>query len=133
MIHKSKIPIYYGELHVVITEDFTKYGCFNKSVNDYKAIATCVNEGKSHWSIFINPKYIDEHSVIAHESLHVVGYIFASIKCKMDLDNDEPQCYLLGWVVDEVYKAISKYKNVLKLKQEKNGKATKTNSVDSKK
>lgn len=107
MLYKAKVPIYYGELHVIISDDFTKHGRFDKSVNDYKAIATTIGESK--WGIFINPKHINEHSVIAHEALHIVGYIFESIKCKMDLDNDEPQCYLLGWVVEQTYKAIKKY------------------------
>lgn len=110
MIRKSKIPIYYGHLHVIIAGDFTKHGKFLPSVNDYKAISTCMNEDESYWGIYIHPQYIDDHGTIAHEALHIVGYIFNSIKCKMDLDNDEPQCYLLGWVVDEVYKAIDKFK-----------------------
>lgn len=107
MIYKTKIPIYYGEFHMIIEDDFTKHGRLDKSVNEYKALSTSV--GGSKWAIFIHPLYIDDHSLIAHEALHIVGYIFSSIKCKMDLDNDEPQCYLLGWVVDEVYKAIAKY------------------------
>ena|SRR3982751_3589708 len=107
---KIFVPIYYGELHIVIADDFTKWHNLDKSVNDYKALSTCINEKDSHWAIFIHPEYLDDHGLIAHEALHIVGYIFACIKCKMDLDNDEPQCYLLAWVVGEVYKAICKYR-----------------------
>lgn len=112
--HKVKIPLYYGELHVIIADDFTKHAKLDKSVNDYKAISTCVDDRYSHWAIFINPLYIDDHSLIAHEALHIVGYVFSSIKCKMDLDNDEPQCYLLAWVVNQVYGAVNKYKSLRK-------------------
>ncbi len=116
MIYKSKIPIYYGELHIIIADDFTKHGNFKECVNEYPAFSTPIDKDNWIYGIFINPKRIDDHSLIAHEALHIVGYIFASIKAKMDVDNDEPQCYLLGWVVDEVYKAIKKYKkNIIQI------------------
>lgn len=109
-IHRVKVPLYYGELRVIIADDFTKYGNFNNSVNDYPAISTIINDKKCHWGVFINPNSIDDRGLIAHEALHIVGYVFQTIKAKMDIDNDEPQCYLLGWVVDEIYKAVEKYK-----------------------
>ncbi len=114
MTHKVKIPIYYGHLHVIIADDFTKHGNYKKSINEYPAFSNIVDKKNWHYGIFIKPNRIDDHSLIAHEALHIVGYIFNSIKCKMDIDNDEPQCYLLGWVVDEVYKAIDKFKKKIK-------------------
>lgn len=52
--------------------------------------------------------WIDEKSnissgVIAHEAKHLVNKIFIDICCELDRYNDEPECYLLGWVVDEIH------------------------------
>lgn len=46
--------------------------------------------------------------IIAHESKHLVNQIFKEIRQKLDVDNDEVECYLLGWIVDEVAKIKSK-------------------------
>ena len=43
-------------------------------------------------------------SIIAHEALHITNNIFRSINAEADLDNDEPQCYLLEWVVKQIHK-----------------------------
>ncbi len=37
-------------------------------------------------------------SNIIHESNHVVFEIFSYCGCKLDFDNQEPFCYLAGWV-----------------------------------
>ena len=42
--------------------------------------------------------------LIAHEACHVVNAVFKSKGVELDLEQDEPQAYLLGWVVDEIHK-----------------------------
>lgn len=42
--------------------------------------------------------------VIAHEAKHLVNHVFTNIHCELDRYNDEPECYLLGWIVDEIHK-----------------------------
>lgn len=41
--------------------------------------------------------------VIAHEAFHLTCHVFDERGIKPDLDNDEPQAYLLEWVVDRIY------------------------------
>ena len=43
---------------------------------------------------------------VAHEVKHVVNFIFAYVGYELAVDNDEVECYLLEWLVDEVYKLI---------------------------
>lgn len=44
--------------------------------------------------------------VVAHEAAHVVNMIFDDHLIKLDINNDEPQCYLLEWVVNQIHQNI---------------------------
>ena len=48
------------------------------------------------------------HGTIAHEAVHLAHYIADERGIKLDLNNDEPITYLVGWIVDEVYDFIKK-------------------------
>lgn len=41
--------------------------------------------------------------VIAHEAKHAVNNLFTQIRMGLDPYNDEAECYLLGWYVDELH------------------------------
>ena len=97
-----KIPIYGGKITVVECD----------SLKEVEQIYNLVNTSGCSAISFINPKdenYImafevnHKHGTVAHESMHVVGLIFKDIYAKLDIDNDEPFCYLLGWIVDKVH------------------------------
>lgn len=45
--------------------------------------------------------------IIAHESKHIVNHIFEDVCQRLDLYNDEAECYLLGWVVDRIHEFIN--------------------------
>jgi len=47
--------------------------------------------------------------VIAHECKHFVNALFMQRGVELDPENDEPECYMLGWAVDQVCKAIEKH------------------------
>jgi thiaminase len=57
--------------------------------------------------VFFNKTKVVNHGVIAHESKHIVNLIFKEINYLIDMDNDEVECYLLGWVVNEINKVIN--------------------------
>lgn len=46
--------------------------------------------------------------LIAHESKHLVNEIFIEIHHKLSRKNDEPEAYLLGWIVEEIFKCYPK-------------------------
>ncbi|WP_462250451.1 hypothetical protein [Ekhidna sp.] len=51
-------------------------------------------------------KKYPKNSVIAHEALHMVNRVMDYICHKPDRDNDEPDAYLLLWIIDEIEKFI---------------------------
>lgn len=56
--------------------------------------------------IFLN-KYLDlQPWEVAHEAKHVVNEIIIHIHAKLDPKNDEFECYLLQWVMEQIYKHL---------------------------
>ncbi len=45
-------------------------------------------------------------SIIAHEAVHITNMILKHIYAKLDIENDEPQAYLLGWIVEQCHKFL---------------------------
>ena len=41
--------------------------------------------------------------IVAHEAKHLVNYIFKDRFVELDLENDEPEAYLLGFIVDKIH------------------------------
>lgn len=101
------IPIYFGELIIIVTKDFqTVNELYGTKIDDnlYDAV---VFEMKDNDKYIIAIKKV-EWSIIAHEVVHIVNAIF--LKCGIELDrhNDEPQAYLTGWIVNEIDKFLNK-------------------------
>jgi hypothetical protein len=44
------------------------------------------------------------HDTIAHEALHVIHFIMRDKGIKSDINNDEFECYLLSWVINQCYR-----------------------------
>ena len=49
-------------------------------------------------------------SVFVHECGHAVGRAFKILGIKQDLENDEPQQYLLSWIFKKGYKKLKLHK-----------------------
>ena len=96
------IPIYGGSLILIKDKNFkktskkyklklsAKYGAYsfeNKKAKEFEYVISFVDD---------NP------SLVAHESSHICNFIFKNIGAKLNTKNDEPQCYLIGWIVDEI-------------------------------
>lgn len=106
------MPLYPYKFQVIITNDKDK---LNKIIPDFDDIyaTSCDwnNKGKRCFSIvlnFNNKRTKLSHGVIAHESVHIVNFVFDNIGAKQDFNNDEPYAYLVGWVTDQVYKFMYK-------------------------
>lgn len=48
---------------------------------------------------FCDKKYMADYSIVAHEALHATLFILGYIGSEITVDNSEPACYLLQWVV----------------------------------
>ena len=114
MIQKIiKVPIYIGDLLMLQTNKFEKV---NKSYNsnftkeDNKMYdAVVFKDSKKHINQYIVVLRKDaNYAVIAHETVHLVNVIFKDHGIKLDLDNDEPQAYLTGWLFDQIYNFLNK-------------------------
>lgn len=105
---KVKIPLYHGELTIL-------------QVKNMKDISKMYNLDTLHGfdaCMFRNPdkngysKYVlafenkTTHNIIAHECMHFVNNVFEDRGISPDVENDEPQAYLLGWVVEQCYKIV---------------------------
>lgn len=102
-----KIPLYYGDLVLIQTDDLEKV---EKEYNteSLHSSEACVfrNHNKNGWSVYVMAFESKKPFMIAHESLHVVNRIFDDRGIKLDPENDEPQCFLLGWIVGECHKFL---------------------------
>lgn len=112
---KVSVPLYFGHLHIAIAEDLgdavrglgigrstdpPAFDCFGAITTERTD-----KNGITHWYALFTPK--QKAGVIAHEAKHIVNFIFLSRGLQLDPVHDEHECYLLGWVVQQIYDAIT--------------------------
>jgi hypothetical protein len=120
-----KVPIYQNALHIVITNNYMedlaqinkKY--FNEFTKEHDVLGQnqqrggstliIINAGK-HKKIFKKDWEIELIATIAHEAFHATNTMMNSFGARPDAMNDEPQAYLLDWIVKEIYKCYLKSK-----------------------
>lgn len=116
-IYKTDIPLYFGKLIIVFSKDFdkavTKLKLDTKGQSNLNGFSSFVmtkpnKKGITRYYMILAPKV--DNSAIAHEALHVTNWILNDRHIMADFVNDEPQAYLLGWVVAQVDKAKRKLK-----------------------
>ena len=111
-IKKVDVPFYYGKLTIVIAKDLRKA---MKKVKEeiekgfvpenYDAFVTWHIKNNYHnYTVFLKPNATAP--TIAHEALHLSNRILHDINHTPTFINDEPQAYLLGWIVKEIYKTL---------------------------
>lgn len=96
-----KIPIYNSKLIVIYDKDLSyvekKYN--TKSLVDYGAV-TLKDESKYRTYVVAFESY--DRSIIAHEIVHIINYIFLDCGIELDRINDESQAYFTGWLFEEI-------------------------------
>ena len=104
MITKTiETPLFNDKINIVVTKKISKIAKeYNLSIGDGVDGVCWADKGE----IYIGITKKATPGLIAHEALHAVGFIFEGVNIKMDISNDEHQCYLLQFIVDEVYKTI---------------------------
>jgi hypothetical protein len=110
-ITKVPIPIYFGFLKIIITEDpdFKDVNQkYNTRANNCFSAFTFQDSKTGHYCIAFPPTV--ELSSICHECCHLVNMVFDYIGQKTDTSNDEAQCYFMGWMFKQVETALNKYK-----------------------
>ena len=102
------IPIFRGKL------TFTKSESFKETNERYKlqiperfGAVTFRNENADGFECVVS--FVDDNiSLLVHEAVHVCNFIYEKIGAKLDIENDEFQAYLIGWIVDEMLIFLNK-------------------------
>ncbi len=105
---KIKIPLYHGEITIIKTDNLLDVEKMYNTESMHFCDAVVFRDFKpSGYSRYVVAFSKDiSPGTIAHESLHLTGYIFADMNASFDMVNDEPQCYLLEWIVEEIHKFL---------------------------
>lgn len=104
-----EIPLYYGELVVIQDSNRERVAKKYNIKEDMSTFSACMfssptKDGYTRYVMSFFGK--TEPSVIAHEAVHAVNSIFVDRYIKLDPLNDEPQAYLLGWIVSRCHKTL---------------------------
>jgi hypothetical protein len=112
------VDLYRHRLHVVVTDDCLKYvkknikGPTSQRTNPIRAIHIVLDSTGN--SVIVLP-YDVEPGEIAHECMHVTLHIWSEIKA--GFEEDEPLCYLQGYLVEKVSEFVKKAKISLDKKE----------------
>lgn len=105
---KIKIPVYNSTLYVYLVDNLKDVAKdldynFNGVENMWAISFKNCEDDKILYAAF-TPDHINK--VIAHESVHLVNFLFDCKGVKLDLVNDENQAYWTGWFYDEIEKVL---------------------------
>lgn len=73
-------------------------------LHNFGAIAMRKEFDFKHYIVAFESK---NNSLIAHEVVHLVNYIFLDIGIELDRINDENQAYLTGWLFETIEKFLN--------------------------
>jgi hypothetical protein len=102
-----KIPIYGGKLTIICDKDLSylqnKYK--TRDLSNYGAVT--MRDDKNYKNYIVAFECYD-NSLIAHEVVHLINYIFLDTGVELDRHNDESQAYLTGWIFKEIENFLNK-------------------------
>lgn len=126
IVQSLDIPLYGRRLHIIITANFTDdYPEINKKFHqdlteEDNTLGMSQKRGAHHMIIINAGRHrkifkginieCEIADTISHEADHLCNQLFKGIGATVDIDNDEPHAYLLGWAVKQITR------NYLKLK-----------------
>lgn len=96
-----KTPLYLVEIKLIIYNDESKINHDSKEYQ-YKDRIGCVYLKDGFIILILNNYHNLTNGEIAHEAKHAVNEILLHIGASLDLNNDEHECYLLQWLIDEI-------------------------------
>ena len=102
---KIKIPIYGDKWIIIVCNDLNKVlKKYNIEGDITHVDGFCYSKDGTHITAFLK-KHLT-HDNIAHECVHLLNDIYSFNEVKLDINNDESQAYLMGWLVKQLYKFI---------------------------
>lgn len=112
-----KVLLYRTTFLFFISDDFNSEEYLADTLEgDYaNCDALCFTEAAGQPVQIWLQKYVldgdDLHEIVAHEIVHAVNILFDKKGIKHDINNDEPQAYLTGYLTKLIYKAIEEFKS----------------------
>lgn len=123
LIRKTRIPVYRSRLWIVICPSLTKAidkveDQINTKIHSDKdklstrayTYASIDENGAKTFILILRPA--SKPGEIAHETKHLLNIIFNWHGVKLSLTNDEPECYYLERMIDQVHNTIKQYKKL---------------------
>lgn len=107
-----EVPVYGGKLIVIVCEnlqsvvnemgiEFDAHGFYGLSHQRR------TKTGKREYCVILKPTVAK--GCIAHEAKHIVNMVFNHVDVRLDVLNDEPECYFLQWVFSKIEEVFDKY------------------------
>lgn len=101
-----EIPIFRGTVTLYYVKELKeveeKYK--TRSLKDYGAIA--MHNPTSSFKDYIVAFECIDYSLVAHEIVHLINYLFLDCGIELDRTNDETQAYLTGFFFHEIEKFL---------------------------
>jgi hypothetical protein len=107
MTKKISIPIFHGWLYLYQGVPFDEVAVKHSMIIDKDGADAISGNNIDRRKVTIYIIAVTDKitaSSIAHEALHVVNFMMKDRDMVPDLNNDEWQCYLLGWVVRQCHR-----------------------------
>lgn len=109
MIRKVlKIPIYNSKVIIILDKDLS-YVQKNYNTRDLKDYGAVTIRDEKNYRTYVLAFESKDRSLICHEIVHLINYIYLDCGIELDRVNDENQAYFMGWLFDRIEKII--YKN----------------------
>ena len=103
---KIDIPPFFAELTIIIDKDlkFVENEYKLLSLDNYGAVTIKDESRHGHYIVAFESK---DRSLIAHEIVHIINYIYLDVGVELDRVNDENQAYLTGWLFIQIDKFLN--------------------------
>lgn len=95
-VYMANIYFYQGVPPKEVVASMRKYMSMNYQAEKLEEVSGRSLGFDGNYVIYMKKKSI---STLAHECLHITNMILERANVKVDLDNDEAQAYLLGWMI----------------------------------
>ncbi len=103
------IPIFPAKFTIFLNKDFDyleeKYDCEIKS--SWEAVTCKVRKFHNHYIVGFKS---NNRSLVAHEIVHLVNFIYRDLGIELDRYNDENQAYLTAWFFEKIDNFMNEYK-----------------------
>lgn len=102
-----KIPIYRGFLIIILSNSkrkINKIVPFEDKIPYAHSIFSNYLKSEGYFIIlnFHNKAAKITPGILTHESIHIANFIASQRGIELDANNDEPICYLAGWITDQI-------------------------------